>query len=382
MGKVLDFINNFNNKYIKNQRQIYEQKDIFYCPNCGMVIDNDSICPQCHTLLIVDTQDSNMNFKQFIKKYATELVLWKYTKPDKIIISDRDVPVYYKSECQIYNIKLFIKDLVKAGYLRNATELELLETLKIIELKAILKNANISQTGNKKDLIAKIVDNELYAHIYDEKEKYYVLSEKGKEFYEQNIEFVNLHRSQKYQITVKEYYDVRKKLPKNKGYSYQDCVWNIFQKRLLEYSKTRQYYQLYYNYLNMLDLTYSEGKYHVAINICLKCIIFDLCGVSYYNDLENYRKYNDKIFKKYLLDDINSCYINENNFALLSNMREYYTQESLIKEYETLEMNFKLCSLEVIKKIINDLIQNAQFNIKEYLPIIEHEHKRKIKKYL
>ena len=63
-------------------------------------------------------------------------------------------------------------------------------------------------------------------------------------------------------------------------------------------------------------------------------------------------------------------------------MKNYYTIDILTEEYENIEFELKLCSLKVIEKIIDDLLNNPQFNIDNYLPIIKKEYEININKYL
>ena len=375
------------NSYPKEKTKVINDKSnkesILFCPNCGQILNNATICPDCGELATTQKIINNANFDNFMNDYATTIVLWTYNKPKKLPKGNNDVPAYYSYECNIIDIDRFMQNIIQQGLIRRPNYAELLEVLKVSDLKDILKSNNLTQTGKKEDLIERIVSNKVTTNLIDEINDYYVISEKGTSFFEENKEYIKIHKNQKYQISPKEYYNIRKVKPKSKGYSYSDCIWGIFQKRLLNYQRNHEYFNLYYNYQNMLDIAYSEKKYNVAINLCIKCILFELLGIHVYNQWDFYKKYKDDYLKKNLFESIqNYNYINGNNFKELVNMKNYYTIDILTEEYENIEFELKLCSLKVIEKIIDDLLNNPQFNIDNYLPIIKKEYEININKYL
>lgn len=356
-----------------------EEKIILYCPDCGEAFDdNTTICPNCNKLLISIDQDPQ--FKAFMKEYATVIVLWGYDKP-KELIKNGQTPVYYTYECNITNIEMFIKQLIVDGYLRHPNNQELLQTLTIKELKDVLKENGEAGTGNKKDLIDRIIENNINVSLFDRKEEYYIISELGEEFYESHKEYIELHRHQNYRITPREFYEMKKRLlSKGNLYIYRDCIWGIFQNRLLNYSKEKDYIKLHFNYENMANFCYEEGKLNVAVNLYLKCVIYELCGVNFYYEWKWFHdnSYAVEMLKKNIKESIIYC----TSMQSLIKCKEFYKNDMLKREYDNLEMNFKLCSLELIEKIINEAMNDSMFNIEEYKELIIRDRLNNLNKYI
>lgn len=350
-----------------------------FCPNCGEVFDDTTtICPNCDKLLISIDQDPD--YKSFMKEYATTIVLWGYDKPRKLI-KNGETPVYYTSECSITNIEIFINDLITNEYLKHPSNQELLQTLTIKELKEVLKKDGESVTGNKNDLISKIINKEINVPIFNRIEEYYIMSAKGLDFFESHKDYVELHRHQKYRITPREFYEIKKQLlVKNSRYSYRDCIWGIFQNRILNYTREKDYLQLYINYENMGDFCYEEGKANVAVTLYLKCVIYELCGVTFYNEWKWFHDdaYANDMLKKSIKESTIYC----NGIQSLIKCKKYYNDDMVKIEYDHLEMNFKLCSLELIKKLISEALNDSMFNIEDYKDLIIRDRLNNLNKYL
>ena len=354
-------------------------QNLNFCPKCGQILQNSSVCLNCNELGVASTDMSN-DYKQFMNDYATELVLWSFTKARRLPENNTDMPAYYTYECNIFNIKTFISQLISKEFLKKADSKSIFNVLKIQDLKSLLKKNNISTTGNKQDLIDKLVSNNVPLPSDIIPDDYYIISSKGKKFYEENYEYVELHKNPDYQITPKDFFEIRKTLSRDKGYSFSDCLWRIFNKRIIEYSSTKQYWWVYYNYLNMAQLTYQENKQSISIALYIKCLIFLLCGVSMY---EHYTWYLDDGNKDWLLNSNSDYfYIDKELLLKIAEMKDYYDDSIVDKEYNNLEMNFKLCSSETIKKIIEKLIEDPLFNIEDYKKLLENERQQNLRKYI
>ena len=100
---------------------------------------------------------------------------------------------YYEGKYGITNISKLHKWLYENGYLRDATLLETLGLYKVSELKTILESLGLKKTGNKDDLIKRVIES------IDEKQKskitktcnYLFLTEKGKMFLDVNETDIN-----------------------------------------------------------------------------------------------------------------------------------------------------------------------------------------------
>lgn len=87
-----------------------------------------------------------------------------------------------------YNEKVLEKLCEKAiekGYMRESNAQEALSTLKVPELKEILREHALPVSGRKKELIERISDN-ISADNYPPKRPFYVITDNGKELVERN----------------------------------------------------------------------------------------------------------------------------------------------------------------------------------------------------
>ena len=366
----LEKINSLNTSNITNSKPKY-------CENCGQLLNKDLFCSDCNKPMKLETKSNN--YKQFIKEYATTIVLWAYNKPKKLY-KNNEVPLYFQSECGIYNINIFLKELIANDYLKNVNKEEIIKLLKVNELKNLLKNNNLPTTGNKSDLITRILSNNIPVPIYKEIDNYYIISSKGNDFYNSHLEYVELHRHQQYQITPKEYYEIKTKI-NNPNYKFNDYVWNIFQKRNLEYEAEKEYSQLYFNCLNMAQLCDEDNKFNISVNLYLKCLIYELCGVFLQEEIKWCKQ---KIISKSKVIEYASQTnkINQNNIRGFLNGKDYFNKDEVYLIYNSIPFNWKLCSLKTIEELIIELLENSMIDIEEYNQKIIHEQIVNLKKIL
>ena len=349
------------------------------CPECGQLYEDETtICPICNKLLISLTDDPL--YDDFMKEYAVTLVLWAYDKPRELM-NNNSIPVYYTYECKITNIELLQREMIENGLLKHPDSVEMLQVLKTDQLKDILRENDLLVSGRKDELINRIVDSKIDTNIYNNTDDYYVISKSGEIFLDKHQEYIELHRNWKYRITTREYYEMKKRiLEKSKYCSFRDCVWGIFQQRLLGNLNKKAYLQLYFNYENMADFTYNEGRYDVAVQLYVKCVIYELCGVHYYDEYNWFVK--DMFSKDMLIDFIKGGTLYSNNINSLIKCKECFSKDMIAREYNHLEMNFKLCSLEFIEKIVDEAMNDSMFNLDDYKELVKRERLSNIKKYI
>jgi len=315
-----------------------------------------------------------------MKDYAITIVLWGYEKPRKLM-KVGDTPVYFTYECNITNIELLLKEIISKGLLKNPTNIEMLQILTINELKEILKSYDLPVSGKKDNLIDRIIENNLALDLLNEREYYYILSDLGNEFLNSHYDYIELHRNQVYGVYPKEYFEVKKRLLKQyNSCNFSDCIWNVFQERLFRYSKNRDYLQLYFTYEHMADLTNKEGQSNVAVNFYLKCVIYELCGVFFYNEYIMFK--DDPNLGEVLKDSIMMGDNYNRNYISLIECKDFFSFDMIEREYNHLEMNFKLCSLELIKQLLSKAMNDPMFTIEDYKETLVKERLKELKKYL
>lgn len=139
---------------------------------------------------------STFKSKQICGLNAGEIILvdWLHNKPE-----NSDYPQYYKYDYYIDPLKSTEK-LIKEGFVRFSTPQDALSSLKVVDLKSILEKNNLSQSGRKKELIERIVENisveNFSAYI---KSRSYVATDKGLEVINGHGHLINSHKSRRAQ---------------------------------------------------------------------------------------------------------------------------------------------------------------------------------------
>ena len=142
------------------------------------------------------------------KDYSTAVFLSMLSSRAQTIGKDDDAyPRYVSYELGIHDPIKKHKELLKNGYLRPATNLEILETLKVADLKNILEGNGIQAKGKKAELISRISEsvdcNKLNLPSM------YCVSEKGLAFMEQNEDYIKLHGNP-YNISFEEFINAKR----------------------------------------------------------------------------------------------------------------------------------------------------------------------------
>lgn len=224
--------------------------------------------------------------------YAKTVFLWAHSKASPIKDSD-SYARYFLYECGIRNATKYHRELIAAGYFEEASTEQVLNALKVTDLKEILTAIGESTSGKKDALIWRIVNNADASVIARYcPEKLYMLSEMGQVFLREHDDYVMVHKHKNWGIDWKEY-DMHK-VP---GRSYYDTMWAIFNEQLANNPRDFGRSQ----YLFMYQLLSEEGKREQALQMLLRVLYIDLSGVEGMQLYDMYRKgfYKEKEVREY-----------------------------------------------------------------------------------
>ena len=195
-----------------------------------------------------------------------------------------DYPRYISYKLSIYHpIKRHI-EFINNGFLIPAPHEIMLKKLKVVELKEILKQHNLSTAGKKQDLIDLIVQNIPIESL--NLKPIYVLSDKGQDYLNTYHYYIDI---QKYLsdgiFTLDEFETIKK----NKPYlSVNDIVWQIYNEKYNYYSVNFQHGSLRnINYLRY-KLLLNDGKSKEALIYLLATMYFDINGTSKFHKYSDY----------------------------------------------------------------------------------------------
>ena len=221
------------------------------------------------------------NIPNFQGDYAKTIFLWAFNKSSPVK-KQSEYARYFLYECGIRDAVLYHRQLIKEGYFTKASMEEKLKTLKVADLKLMLKELEQPVTGKKDILIKRVLENadEQYINNHCESDVY-ELSEKGHLFLEDHYDYVNIHKHKNWGIDWRTY-DIKHK----QGYSFYDTVFEIFNERISKGAVCfgrNEYY-------NMYQALAEENKREQALEMLMRVLYIDLSGVDGIDDIALYKK--------------------------------------------------------------------------------------------
>lgn len=171
--------------------------------------------------------------------------------------------------------------LVDEGYLRYAKTIEALPSLKLVQLKELLKLKGLKVSGNKNDLINRIVENysmdDISQHIPS---RPLLITSLGEETLKEYYFIIHAHQNN----TKDGIYDVAKVLKYTKNTNQTPDINKIFldlHKVELVKQRKRNSFGVYTNTLRNLALFHrKENNYRESIEYYLQAFIISLSGLS------------------------------------------------------------------------------------------------------
>lgn len=229
--------------------------------------------------------------------YAKTIFLWANAKATPVKTADNYVR-YLLYECGIRDANKYHRDMIKEGYLVEAPVASVLNSKTVSDLKQILSEMGQTVSGKKSILVDRIIYNadESFLEKYVP-DKYYELSDKGKQFVEEHNDYILIHKHGNWCVDWHEY-EVNHK----PGCSYYDTMWSIFNKRIVNnpHNFGRN------EYLCMHQLCEEVGKRELALEMLLRVLYIDLSGVC---GLETFKLYKSGCYSKQDLTDYFDSFI-------------------------------------------------------------------------
>lgn len=309
------------------------------------------------------------NFQTLENKYNSDLINYK-TLPDKshkladvmMLYSFKDNPhkisndineyaQYYVYRYNVNPIKL-CQRLLTEGYLsrgiKNDNVLEFVYSLKVQELKDLLKRKEIKTSGKKSELVNRVIENysiDQIEDIYPDIRKIYFLTHLGKEIIKTNEDLIELHKSySNFMIEYDEYIDAKNKSDVSNFYKICICV---FKKREKNYIIEKNMWGLLRNtYFNMYNSYKKLNDMDNACRYLVKAIYIDLSGIHNNN----------------LIIELSSSSLCLSKF--LVSIKEYYNNIYL-EECLDIPLPFTFFRLTTLKIIFSDIL-NECADIKKY----------------
>lgn len=246
----------------------------------------------------------------------------------------------------MYDLKPIVEiaKLKKQGYLTYSSWYDNVQNATIKELKEILKKEDLKVSGNKQELVERVLGN-IDADLLEEtfNKGKYILTSKGKEIIEKNKrlfmsdrekageEFAELTDGEYSQLQIFHKVNEYKRLKHNelsfeKGYKKNDILWSIYNKQSLEYLNRKNYVMASVVYSNMYELLYKEKRYEKALDFLICCLYMRVYEILPSDGVICYTDCYERHLKKYMNSLRNLLKKNDINIEIFENRYEFITE--------------------------------------------------------
>ena len=213
---------------------------------------------------------------------VSQILLLEYCKKGKYPNPEGGYQRFWWFEYGVRSVGESLKELEAKGFIKYASPSELLESLKVTDLKKILSELNFSVTGKKAELINRIKEN-----VSDEKLKDYITAKKytvtemGRKEVADNEYVVYLHSHKDADISV---WDVNMNADIK---HWRDYIWGKYNQISIEYAQNGQW-GLYRNVRHsMAEFLYDESRYIDAFSMYGEVCFYDVNGMDTYIDYDS-----------------------------------------------------------------------------------------------
>lgn len=213
---------------------------------------------------------------------VSQILLLEYCKKGKYPNPEGGYPRFWWTDYGLRSVGDVLKTLESTGFIKCASPLEIVSTLKVGELKKILADNNLSTAGKKSDFIDRIEQNlsdkDVAPYIHGNK---YILTELGNKELSDNEYVIYMHSHKWPEISI---WDVNKNADLK---HWRDYIWGKFNQCSMEYMSKGQW-GLYRNVkLYMADFLYDEARYTDAYVMYGEVCYLDVNGLDIFIDYDD-----------------------------------------------------------------------------------------------
>jgi len=289
--------------------------------------------------------------------------------------------LYFEGQYGIVNINRLHQWLYEQGYLRQAVLCEALSLYKVTELKTILESLGLKKSGNKPDLIDRVINNisdDEKSRILNECEHLF-LTEKGRAFLEENEDYVMYHRKS-YDVSFDEFN--RHRILQGRKRKFYDTIFQALNEKAFTYQYNQWFSKLEMIYFNLSEVLYDEGRYDLALQNTLFRLYFstNLASHPYWFDLDHV-KYNGIENQKEHIIACNDVFL-KHDLDRIVELKEYYNEHILDIIYGYHILPYTIFDKLDLADVIHDLLNEVYFDIEHYMNCIVIKYENYIKKFL
>lgn len=175
-----------------------------------------------------------------------------------------------------------LKNLMREGYLQFAEPEEALKYLQVPRLKDILRTNNQKLSGNKSELVSRIIKNIPQGQYAGQLPTIYVVTEQGRFELEKRWAYIENQREM-YGFLNSEISALEKQ-----GEGSEQILEKLFARDVIKQSVARNFGMLRNVYYTAHRFFKRRGRLNESITALLTAIYFDLTGMSNGNTVEEY----------------------------------------------------------------------------------------------
>lgn len=285
---------------IKTEKKSIEKKmdsfeDIPVKVVSSMLIDSDSTSYDFNTLI-------NEAYPSKNGLYPHEILVLKYAST--YFIGETNFQKFWLSDYGVRDVNKILKKLTNKGFLRETSIEEILEKETIKKLKELLKKHNLKVSGNKSELIERLIkstDRQILKSSFSK--SYYKNTELGNEELRENEYISYIHRNKIMDLNIWRLNQLMNEEPRK---SYRDKIWIHLNMSAFKYFGENRFEEYSACRFAMAKFAAEEKKYKQALYLMSEVIFLDLNGVKFFNKknypetellLENFLPYETSLLK-------------------------------------------------------------------------------------
>lgn len=297
------------------------------------------------------------------------------------IRSNDHYSLYFEGRYGLMNVSMLHKWLYKQGYLRAANLPEALSLYKVPELKIILESLGLKKSGNKSDLIERIIsviNDEEKARIVNQCEHLF-LTEKGLAFLEENEDYVMYHKKS-YGVTFEEFNKHR--ILQGRKRRFYDTIFQALNEKAFTYQSKQWFSKLEMIYFNLSEVLYDEGRYDLALQNTLFRLYFstNLASHPYYFNVDHVKYDGINKMKEHIIACNNVFF--ESDLKKIVELKEYYNEHILDVIYDYCILPYTIFEKSDLADVVYDLLNEAYFDAEHYINLVCMRYENYIRRFL